>query len=307
MNGEKLLILEPEARIAEMAVATLSNAGYLVFAAMTIAEALRKTEEQSPDLLLVNPVSAGGLEGFAGFRRHTLIAPIPLILLADQPFTETNDQEYRPLAEDILIKPFSPKVLLEQVNTIITKHSFLKLLNPLTGLPGRMHLSEAFQGAGSEPLRLIFTDLKGFRGYNQYYGFAKGNEVILFLANMLEEELKKTAPEKSLLFHLGKDRFCIIIEPAPAVSCGRNIIQRFDREISAFYAESDRARGGLAFPDRRGMIKQWPIMTIALGVVGHEQDGVTGHDWLGAETIGIELLKEAKSMPGSSMVAETDN
>lgn len=82
----------------------------------------------------------------------------------------------------------------------------------------------------------------------------------------------------------------------------QSIIDRWGREILACYDEEDRQRGGVVLKNRRGMVKQEPIMTISLGIVSNQNRPI--ENWLEAETIGAELLRYAKTMPGSRFVRD---
>ena len=96
--------------------------------------------------------------------------------------------------------------------------------------------------------------------------------------------------------------FVSLTDIASAEEFGKDILAHFDREIPKLYLEEDRNRGGLVFKNRQGMVEQWPIMTIALGIVSNHQRRFG--DWLEAEQVGAELLKYVKSMPGSHFLMD---
>ncbi len=306
MNGEKVLIVEPEAKIAELAVIKLSSAGYLVIMAADGEEALQKAVTGSPELIIINPALAkrDGFEVCGEIRQKPGLENTPIILLMDQRLDEERFRNYGVKIDDFLVKPFSPKTLLARVNALMTKTRLIKVLNPLTELPGRVHLEEALNTriTDGKKFDLIFCDIKRFKSYNKIYGYEKGNEVIKLLKQIIVEELKKIYPQEAGVYHLGADRFCILVEPGSSAVICEGLADHFDRQIPEYYLENDRLRGGSVITNRRGIIEQWPIITLAMAIVGNEQRLITC--WLEAETIGYELLKYIKSVPGSKHIKD---
>jgi diguanylate cyclase (GGDEF)-like protein len=227
--------------------------------------------------------------------------------LADQSFNEEHFGMLGLTMCEILTKPFSPKSLLSKVNSITLKAKMVKKINPLTELPGKQYLEEELnQRIKSErQFDLIFCDLRDFKIYNKVYGFEKGNEVIKYIVKLLQEELTNFGMAEALLYHLGGDDFCILLKPGFAEDLSKTIIERFDLEIPQLYYENDRGRGGLVITNRRGLVEQWPIMTLAMVVVSNTYRKI--NNWLEAEMIGAEMLKFTKSMPGSKFTKDRRN
>ncbi len=306
MDDVRILIVEPDSRVAELAVIKLSNAGYLVATANDGQEAYEKVINNPPDILIINPnlMKKDGYELCGEIRWNEKTKNLPVIILADQNFNEEQFNLLGLSMSEILTKPFSPKALLNSVNSMVLQAKLVKKINPLTELPGKQVLEDEVNQRinNNQELQLIFCDLKDFRMFNKFYSFEQGNEVIKFLAKILEEEIQKFGIAEPKLFHFGGDDFCILLKSGYAEDLGKTIINRFELEIPQFYYENDRGRGGLMVTNRRGLIEQWPIMTIALAQVGNSNRKISS--WLEAEAIGAEMLKYAKSMPGSQFVKD---
>jgi diguanylate cyclase (GGDEF)-like protein len=306
MDGERVLIVEPDSRLVELAVIKLSNSGWLVIVANDGQEAFEKAISNPPDILVVNPNLAkkDGYQLCSELRTRDEFKNVPIIFLADQSFNEQRFGSLNLNLCEILTKPFSPKTLLSKVNSMALKSRMVKKINPLTELPGKQYLEEEINQRIQSDLQfdLIFCDLKDFRIYNKIYGFEKGNEVIKYIAGLLREEIAKCGPIEAQLYHFGGDDFCVLMKPGAAENLSKQIIERFDREILQFYQESDRSRGGLIVNNRRGLIEQWPIMTIAMVLVSNCNRKI--NNWLEAEMIAAEVLKYAKTMPGSQFTKD---
>ncbi|HBE77316.1 MAG TPA: hypothetical protein DDW65_05980 [Firmicutes bacterium] len=309
MDGERILIVEPDSRLVELAVIKLSSSGWLVAVANDGEEALEKIVNNPPNVLIINPnlQKKDGYELCAELQENEALRNIPIIILADQNFDEARFDALNLRLCEILAKPFSPKTLLGRVNAIALRAKLFKKMNPLTELPGRQYLEEEVKQLiqSDQQFDLLFCDMKGFRTYNKVYGFAQGNEVIKQMVTILQEELNKIHNAEGQLYHFGGDDFCILIRPGYADDFSKRIIERVDSEIPQLYQESDRTRGGLVITNRRGLVEQSPIMTIAIALVSNCSRKIS--NWLEAETIGIEMLKYTKSMPGSQFAKDRRN
>lgn len=301
MEGERVLIVDSETRIVELAVIKLSNAGYWVISAYDGEEALDKIAGNPPDLLVINYKlpKIDGYQVCSEMKNRLGLSQVPIILMIDAQFDEEEFKKYGIKVNDFLVKPFTPKALLGRVNTQIINSKVLKEVNPLTELPGQTRLQEdiTIRIKDGKLFNLIFSDIKNFGSFNKVYGLEQGNRVIKFLAKIIQEEAEKLESSSPLVYHLGGDDFVLLMEPGPTEEVAGNILSRFDHEILEFYNEEDRNRGGIVITNRRGILEQWPVMTLAIGIVSNEERVIK--DWLEAELIGFEVLKCAQLMPGS--------
>ena len=301
MDGERVLIVEPDSRLVELAVIKLSNSGWLVAVANDGEEAYEKAANNPPDVLVINPnlEKKDGYELCSDFKKNDRLKNVPIIFLADQSFNEEKFGSLKLGMCETLTKPFSPKTLLNKVNSLALKSRLVKKMNPLTELPGKQYLEEELNQLiqNGVSFDLVFTDLKGFVSFNKAYGFEEGNKVIQYIVTLFQDELSKMDGHEGKVYHFGGDDFCILLKPGYANDLSKKIIARFDLEIPQFYQESDRSRGGLILTNRRGLIEQWPIMTLAMVLISNGNRKI--NNWLEAEMIAVEMLKYTKSMPGS--------
>lgn len=304
MNGEKVLVVEDEQHLAELASIKLSNAGYRVLTAADGEEALAKVKSSKPDLIVLDltlPVK-DGFEVCFDLRKDPETRDMPIILLLSKGQDPAQVKAMGLRVDDFLLKPFSPRDILIKVNTLMARARYLKEANPLTGWPGKQHIHNQIARLLEEkrPFDLLFLDLDNFRIYNQVYGFAKGNEVIKYLAALIRDCLSALVEVDFYLGHYGGDDFVLLLPPKTGEKIAGEIIKRFEGGIKEMYNPEDRERGGIVAHNRQGIAKQWPIMTISAALVNNEKNHYT--DPLEIEAVGHELLRYAKSMPGSNYV-----
>jgi diguanylate cyclase (GGDEF)-like protein len=97
----------------------------------------------------------------------------------------------------------------------------------LTGLLNRKSMEEAFQrivkGDEFEDNRyaLVFADLDGFKGVNDTYGHAKGDEVLVQFSKMIRES--------DVAGRIGGDEFVMIVDLRNAHTSDRRSSERADR------------------------------------------------------------------------------
>jgi CheY-like chemotaxis protein len=82
MNGENILVVEDEWAVAKQICSDLNNFGYKVCStASTGDEAVGKVEEERPDLILMDIVLKGKMDGIEAAERIALQSDVPIIYL----------------------------------------------------------------------------------------------------------------------------------------------------------------------------------------------------------------------------------
>jgi hypothetical protein len=102
--------------------------------------------------------------------------------------------------------------------------------------------------------------------------------------------------------HVGGDDFVVISTPDRCDAIAQRLIADFDRQVPELYTPADRRRGYLTTKDRQGMIKKFPLLSIALAIVHNQYHMVTSHWEIGE--LGAELKQYAKARGGSAYVKD---
>jgi DNA-binding response OmpR family regulator len=109
----KILILEEETVIAEDIRECLQNAGYVVERASSVSDAIKKSSEFKPHLVLIGVVSKDGLnETEVAVQISSAISNhLKFIFMVSRPiYIESEIEDYR-----LLQKPFGSRELLQLV------------------------------------------------------------------------------------------------------------------------------------------------------------------------------------------------
>ncbi len=176
--------------------------------------------------------------------------------------------------------------------------------NPLTRLPGGVAIEEVLKVKLAEeaPLAFCLFDLRHFKGFNDRYGYARGNEVILATAEIIREAVREHGGEGDFIGHIGGDDFVLITGPGRHEIICDAVIEAFDRKIQAFYDLEDRQRGFIQGTTRTGQAVSFPIMTLSIAVVTNQQRKLKSHIQVGE--IAAEMKNFAKTFSKSTYVVD---
>lgn len=176
--------------------------------------------------------------------------------------------------------------------------------NPLTRLPGGAAIEEVLKKKIEEesPMAFCLADLRNFKAFNDHYGYARGNEVILATAEVLKQAVQEHGAEGDFLGHIGGDDFVLITTPDRHEKTCNAILSAFDRKIVDFYESEDRQRGSIRGKTRKGEDVSFPIMTISIAVVTNRHRKLKNHIQVGE--IAAEMKNFAKSFSKSIFVVD---
>ncbi|MCK4671381.1 MAG: HEAT repeat domain-containing protein [Candidatus Aegiribacteria sp.] len=163
-----------------------------------------------------------------------------------------------------LISPETPPDVI-----IAALESYSRLLevastrNPLSGLPGNRTISARIRSDVIDGSSMAaYLDISGFKPFNDYYGFTRGDAVLRSLAGILTENL----PDY-FTGHIGGDDFICIGEGENFIASVRQAVKVFNSRAGGFYNGKDHAAGGIEALDRSGQFRFYPVMDLTLSLV----------------------------------------
>ena len=123
MRKKKILVVDDEEDIVELLEYNLKKEGYQVFKAMTGEEALELAKGEAPDLIILDLMLPGldGLEVCKILKKDTRTDSIPIVMLTAKGEESDIIIGLELGADDYITKPFSPKVLLARVKTVLRR------------------------------------------------------------------------------------------------------------------------------------------------------------------------------------------
>jgi GGDEF domain-containing protein len=292
MNSIAVLVVEKgRARVMRFRVELSGEASWsLDF--HTVPEAIKKLR---PDLLTVveNEEQARWLAG--ELRRQGRADAV--ILLHPDPTPSAPGQMHVALSKPTDLS--NPKELILRLADALLASQGKIPVSPLSGLPGAFALREDVERrmAAKEKFIFLYLDLDNFKAYNDYYGFAKGDEVIALLGGLVKQICRECGGSSDLCVHIGGDDFGIITHPARAEEIARGLIKVFDEKIPSLYQEPERSKGFIVTQDRRGVETTFPLISLSIAGVSNERREISSYPQL--SEIAAEIKSFAKQECGS--------
>jgi diguanylate cyclase (GGDEF)-like protein len=264
----RILAVDDEPHILQILKFTLEKAGYQVATAVNGEDALERIPETARSDL---GERVKGLEGGAN---------------------------------DYLVKPYSNEELLLRVKNVLEWNIKQKEANPLTGLPGNTAIERQLKNriSNKKPFSFLYIDIDNFKGFNDYYGYQKGDEIIGFLAGILTKTIEKLGTKEDFIGHIGGDDFVMVTPTGRAEIMAQYIIEEFDQRSLLVLKEDDVERGYLEVTNRQGEKHRVPLMSITIALVVSCEDRI--RHFAEINDIAKEVKKYGKKIKGSVVVKE---
>jgi len=120
---KRILVVDDEIYIVHILEFSLTMEGYDVITAADGEEALRRVEEDEPDLVVLDIMMPrmDGYEVCRRLREDPATRNLPVILLSAKGRPMDRDLGLDAGADDYIVKPFSPRRLLEKIRELMDR------------------------------------------------------------------------------------------------------------------------------------------------------------------------------------------
>jgi diguanylate cyclase (GGDEF)-like protein len=307
MTGKaRILIADDEPHIRRILQFLLEQEGFEVAMAEDGEKALEITPEFQPDLMLLD-VMMPRMDGFAvleHIRADFKTRNLPVIMLTAKGDESDKVRGLRTGANDYILKPFSHDELLLRVSNLLDSTQQGREANPLTGLPGNRAIEREITSRIGENggFGFMYIDIDRFKSFNDYYGYARGDQAISYLTSVLVGCSHKFGSGNDFIGHVGGDDFVLItsVDCAEGLAC--EIIEQFDDGLGKIHDEEDYQKGYLSVKGRTGDLVNHPLITLTVALVA-DTDGQFAHPAELSDTM-AELKRMGKTMTNSVVVKD---
>ena len=300
-SGQRVLVVDDDPAIRAICTDVLTSHGYEVDEAGTCAEARRLVRERRPQLLLVDVQlpDGDGFELLEGLQAERSQDPFAAVFLTARGEISDKTRGLRLGADDYLTKPFDAQELVARIDAVLRRREAALQSSPMTRLPGNRAIEREVERRlqAQVPFALSYLDLDNLKAFNDTYGYAKADGVVLQTARILGDVLAAHGGEDSFLGHVGGDDFVVLTAPDRAERVCKEAIAAFDRVIPLYYDREDRERGYIEAKDRYGTRRRFPILSLSIATVMVAPGRFRQHAEVAR--VAAELKQRAKRMPGS--------
>jgi two-component system alkaline phosphatase synthesis response regulator PhoP len=125
MAREHVLIVEDEENIQELIAYNLSREGFKTTIAGSGEDALKKVRSERIDLVILDLMLPGmdGLDVCRTLKKEEKTASIPVVMLTAKGEESDIVTGLELGADDYIVKPFSPKILVARIKTVLRRKS----------------------------------------------------------------------------------------------------------------------------------------------------------------------------------------
>lgn len=121
MTEARILLVDDEPKLVRLVCEVLTAAGFAVLTTARGQEAIELAAVEQPDLIVLDIVLAGNMEGFEVARRVREFSSVPIIMLTARARESDLLRGFEAGADDYLTKPFSSKELLARIRAVLKR------------------------------------------------------------------------------------------------------------------------------------------------------------------------------------------
>lgn len=266
------------------------------------SENLEEKIKTIPDLIIINEdnIKNNIIDICDFIRKESENSITPIVVVSSDINKEHRIEILKSCVEYFIKVPIDEDYFYYTIKNIIRLMASNRKVSPLTGLPGNLQIQVELRKKllKKEKFAILYFDLDNFKEYNDTYGFLKGDEVIKYTAKTILKTMNAYKLEDSFVGHIGGDDFVGIISNVDYEKLCQEIISKFDEHITDYLNQEDIERGYLEVANRRGIIEQFPITSISIGVVIVEPGEYSNPLEIGE--VGAQVKHLAKTQSGSA-------
>jgi diguanylate cyclase (GGDEF)-like protein len=172
--------------------------------------------------------------------------------------------------------------------------------NPLTLLPGNVPIQQCLTRLlqqGRESV-ICYVDIDSFKPFNDIYGYGRGDEVLLCLAQCLNERVD---PTRDFVGHIGGDDFLLVLGPEDWRKRLNQLLDDFQSQCRRFYRPEHLEAGCFIAPNRQGVRQEFPLLSLSIGVVHLHPEACAQLDASQLAEMASQAKHHAKNVPGYSV------
>ena len=172
--------------------------------------------------------------------------------------------------------------------------------NPLTLLPGNVPIQQCLTRLlqqGRESV-ICYVDIDSFKPFNDIYGYGRGDEVLLCLAQCLNERVD---PSRDFVGHIGGDDFLLVLGPEDWRKRLNQLLDDFQSQCRRFYRPEHLEAGCFIAPNRQGIRQEFPLLSLSIGVVHLHPEAFAQLDASQLAEMASQAKHHAKNVQGYSV------
>lgn len=242
-----VLIVDDEVSIRDSLREFLSFSSYTVDSVASAEEAMAVLSEKRFDVVITDIIMEG-MDGLALMEAIKTSGDTSVIIMTGYKQDYTYESVIKKGADDFIFKPFRLEEMLlrlkrvlrertitHQRNAALEEFRVLSITDYLTGLYNARHFSQQIQNEiirhnrYRRPLSLLMIDIDYFKGYNDAYGHAEGDRILMMMGKAINAVLRGS----DTAYRYGGEEFTLIL-PETRLVGALTAADRIKKDIESF-------------------------------------------------------------------------
>ena len=292
--GEVLAAFRAQANLNSMAVLDEQQQPIGIVHRHSLTDALLKPF--ATDLLARKPISRLMSDDFLAVELEQSLQQVSRLLTSrarqriEEDFIITHKGIYHGLGRVIDVLKLITELKIQQA-----RHA-----NPLTLLPGNVPIQQCLSRVLQQEREALicYVDIDNFKPFNDIYGYAKGDEVLLCLAHCLSERVDPTC---DFVGHIGGDDFLLVLSSKDWRKRLHQLQEDFQGQCRRFYRPEHLQAGCFSATNRQGQRQEFGLLTLSIGVVHLHPEACAQLDASQLAELASQAKHHAKGVPGYSL------
>jgi diguanylate cyclase (GGDEF)-like protein len=172
--------------------------------------------------------------------------------------------------------------------------------NPLTLLPGNVPIQQCLTRLLQQRRESVicYVDIDSFKPFNDIYGYGRGDEVLLCLAQCLNDRVD---PSRDFVGHIGGDDFLLVFGPEDWRKRLNQLLDDFQSQCRRFYRSEHLEAGCFIAPNRQGQRQEFALLSLSIGVVHLHPQACEQLDASQLAEMASQAKHHAKNVQGHSV------
>ncbi|MBI5958961.1 MAG: response regulator [Chloroflexi bacterium] len=254
-DKSRILIVEDDLDLAEMLNAYFRVQGYDVQTAAWGEDAVRITQDDPPDLVVLD-IRLPDIDGYEVCRRlrsHRRTQDVPIIFLTEKRDRVDKLSGLELGVVDYITKPFDIQELRLRVRNSLRRATLTSLVNPVTNLPEGSTVDEKLNGLlfSDQTWAVLMMTITGLDDFRELYGFVASDDVLRAVSLMMNNAVREFGSEDDFIGHLAPHDFIIITGETQLAPIRERIELRLRQSMEYFYPLKDREKAKQAMQENR--------------------------------------------------------
>ncbi len=292
--AEVLAAFRAQANLNSMAVLDEQQQPIGIVHRHSLTDALLKPF--ATDLLARKPISRLMSDDFLAVELEQSLQQVSRLLTSrarqriEEDFIITHKGAYHGLGRVIDVLKLITELKIQQA-----RHA-----NPLTLLPGNVPIQQCLTRVLQQECEALicYVDIDSFKPFNDIYGYAKGDEVLLCLAQCLNERVDPTC---DFVGHIGGDDFLLVLGSKDWRKRLQLLQEDFQGQCRRFYKPEHLQAGCFSATNRQGQRQEFSLLTLSIGVVHLHPQACAQLDAGQLAELASQAKHHAKGVPGYSL------